>query len=429
MELFQKLGCEIEERWRAQNYNEEIFPSLAAAALKSSDLPAKVSAWEIVEWTLKQVELPRQKDPRATFAEPPITLFVAPRFFIDAYIWLEGTTSIHQHSFCGAFQVLLGSSIHSWYEFDRQEAVNSFLEIGDMRLKLCQLLEVGDVQEIQAGRQYVHSLFHLDQPSVTIVVRTDRSPLFLPQFSYYKPSLAADPFYEHETTTRKLQTITALFRAKHGETDRLIAELLARSDFHTSFLILRTVHDWLKSDHLNELFDIAGPAERFERFLDLVRGRHGDKAGVLSEVFAREEMVGEIMKRRSVVTNPEHRFFLALLLNVDGKENIFQLIAQRFPDMDPVEKILDWTLDLAQTRVVGMKMQNALGIAEFDNLDLQVLEYLLRDIHENDMAGKLLEEHGEEHAADLIGKLDEKIRKIREAVIFRPLFARETNLI
>src|SRR5258708_40078157 len=126
MEIFQTLGSEIEDLWRDKNYDEDIFPSLAADALRRIDLPSKVSAWEIVEWTLKQSELLRQKDPRANFGEPPITLFVGPRFYIDAYIWLEGTTAIHQHGFCGAFQVLMASSIHSWFEFEPSEKLKAF---------------------------------------------------------------------------------------------------------------------------------------------------------------------------------------------------------------------------------------------------------------------------------------------------------------
>lgn len=426
MKIFQHLGESIENLWRDLDYNEEVFPALAAEALKKADLPSKVSTWEIVEWTLGQSELPRQKDPRASFAEPPITLFVAPRFYIDAYFWLEGTTSIHQHGFCGAFQVLLGSSIHSWYEFDKRESVNSFLEIGDMRLKICQLLSVGDVQEIFPGRQYVHALFHLDQPSVTIVVRTDKSPLFLPQFSYYKPSLAADPFYEHETTSRKQQTIVALFRSKHPDTDRMIAELLKRSDLHTSFLILGTVRDWLKGDRMDDLFGTSGQIGRFKELLSITRERHGEKGDELARVFERQAMQDEILKRRQVVIDPEHRFFLALLLNVDGKENIFHLISQRFADTDPVEKVLDWTLDLSQTRVVGASAQNALGIEGFDSLDLQLLEYLLRGVDEADMPARLREE---ETAEELVGQLNARLIKLRSAPIFKPLFATETDII
>lgn len=417
MQVFQTLGTEVEDLWRDKNYDEEIFSSLAADALRRADLPSKVSAWEILEWTLKQSELPRQKDPQGTFGDPPITIFVGPRFYIDAYVWLEGTTAIHQHSFCGAFQVLMGSSIHSWYEFDLREKINAFVELGDMRLKLCELLETGGIREIRAGRQYIHSLFHLDQPSVTIVIRTDRSPLYLPQFSYHKPTLAADPFYEHETTGRKLRTISAMFRAKYPETGRLIEELLAESDLHTSFLILRLVYDWARSDQVGQIFGLDGSVDRFERFVAVVRQRHGSRADELAEVFKQNSWMGEIVSRRAVVTDPDHRFFLALVLNVEGKENIFALIKQRFPDADPIEKILDWTFDMAQTRVVGMKIPNALGIAGLDSYDLSVLEYLLKGLSEGEMAAMLAREYPDDNAE----KLSETVVKIKDGVIFRPL--------
>ena len=115
MEDFQKLGELIEDRWRLQNYSEQLFPEIAAKALAESDLPARVDPWEIIRWVQTERSLPEQKDADGRFGDPPITLFVGPRFYIDVYYWLDGTTSIHQHSFTGAFQVLLGSSIHSHY--------------------------------------------------------------------------------------------------------------------------------------------------------------------------------------------------------------------------------------------------------------------------------------------------------------------------
>lgn len=211
MELFRELGEQIEDVWRERNYNEEDFPLLAADALRRADLPSKISAWEVIESALRETELPPQKDVAGNFGDPPITLFVAPRFYIDVYFWLEGTTAIHQHSFCGAFQVLMGSSIHSWYEFAAHERINSFVETGEMSLKLCELLEIGDVKEIRAGRQYIHGLFHLDQPSATITVRTEKSPLFLPQYSYHKPFLAIDPFFRTKRLSRSCKASRRCF--------------------------------------------------------------------------------------------------------------------------------------------------------------------------------------------------------------------------
>jgi len=419
MELFHKLGAEVEETWRAQNYNEEVFPAIASEALRRADLPSKISAWEVIEWTLGETELPPQKDPAARFGNPPITLFVSPRFYIDVYFWLDGTTAVHQHGFAGAFQVLLGSSIHSWYEFDRTEAVNSFVEIGEMSLKVCELLKVGDVQEIRPGRQYIHSLFHLDQPSATIVVRTDKSPLYLPQFAYYKPSLAIDPFYEHETTTRKIQAANVLFQVNHADTDRLVNQMLETSDFHTSFLILSFVHERLRSQPLGQLFNLDAKSDRFERYLETVCRRHGAKADRLDEVFRYRDSLNEIVRRRSYVTDPEHRFFFALLLNLDDRDTILRLIGSKFPGIDPVEKILDWTHDLAQTRVVGVNIPNALGIEGFEAVDLSILEAFLRGRSEAEARDSLESDYGAERLAAI--DVDRKVARIRESVIFKPL--------
>lgn len=80
MELFQKLGDEIETLWLEKNYNEEELPAIAAEALRRAGLPSKLTAWDVVEWSLKQRELPPQRDLHGNFADPPITIFSAAAF-------------------------------------------------------------------------------------------------------------------------------------------------------------------------------------------------------------------------------------------------------------------------------------------------------------------------------------------------------------
>ena len=126
IEKFNKLGAKIETLWRDKNYAEDEFPAIAAKYLTESAISGDISAWDVIDWGLNEPQLPEQKDLHANFADPPITVFNAPRFHIDVYYWLEGTTAIHQHSFCGAFQVLHGSSIHSWYDFEPTLSINSF---------------------------------------------------------------------------------------------------------------------------------------------------------------------------------------------------------------------------------------------------------------------------------------------------------------
>lgn len=421
MKLFKELGESIEKLWRDENYDEEIFPSIAKKALEEANLPEQITAWEVIEWTLMQTNLPDQKDLNASFGDPPITLFNAPRFHIDVYFWLEGTTATHQHGFCGAFQVLHGSSIHSWYEFDRTEKLNAFTEIGEISLKVCEILEIGDVQEIFAGKQYIHSLFHLEQPSATIVVRTHKSPLHLPQFSYHKPNLAVDPFFNEANTVKKTQALTALIRSKHPDTEKFITELLENSDFQTSYTILSTVRMYHGHNHMQKVFNLPKSKEEFTKYLEIVGNKHKKFADVLPQVFAYQAKLDQIVQQRSYVKDPEHRFFLALLLNVEGRERIFELIKSKYPEDSPLERVLDWVSDLANTKVLGMNIPNALGVADFDDFDVIVLEEILKDKSDEQIIEQMKSDMPNENVDVLTENIGKRIEKIKSATIFEPL--------
>jgi hypothetical protein len=113
MQFFHDLGSLVEQSWRDVDYCEEVFPELAEQAMTKMIPYGKVDPWEIIRWVNTTTQLPEQQDVAGRFGYPPITLFNGPRFYIDVYYWLDGSTTIHQHAFCGAFHVLLGSSLHS----------------------------------------------------------------------------------------------------------------------------------------------------------------------------------------------------------------------------------------------------------------------------------------------------------------------------
>ena len=145
MQPFSELGALVESRWCDKNYDENLFPDIAARGLREADLTARVDPWDIIRWVHTTTELPRQIDRQGKFGNPPITLFAGPRFYIDVYYWLDSTTSIHQHAFSGAFQVLLGGSVHSNYAFKKRREINPHLLIGDISLKDISLLGKGDI--------------------------------------------------------------------------------------------------------------------------------------------------------------------------------------------------------------------------------------------------------------------------------------------
>jgi hypothetical protein len=308
MKIFDDLGGLVERLWREKNYHDGAFPKIAARALAEADLPAHVSPWEIVRWVHTVAQLPRQQDVDARFGNPPITLYNGPRFYIDIYFWVDGTTQIHQHGFAGAFQVLAGSSIHSRYDFREEEAINAHVSLGQVVFKDSELLKKDDIRPIIPGKKFIHALFHLDRPSATITIRTQGSPQAQPQYSYHKPYLALDPFFKEESAVKKLQTVSLLLTIEHPEAYAQIGELLAASDFQTAFAILDLVFALQGSNTLKKTLRVSTGAEQFEEWLGKARRRHGALADRIPPVLEEERRISDLVRRRGSITGADTAF-------------------------------------------------------------------------------------------------------------------------
>jgi hypothetical protein len=423
MEAFQELGSLVERRWKAENYDEGRFPEIAAQALVESDLPARVDPWDIIRWVHHADTLPQQADVEGRFGNPPITLFYGPRFFIDVYYWLDGATSIHQHSFTGAFQVLLGSSIHSRYSFRENRVVNEHFAVGELALEDVQLLKLTDVRPIRAGQNFIHSLFHLDRPSATITIRTEFTPSASLQYDYRKPYFALDPFFRNPVMTKKRQTVALLLGMKHKDADAMIADLVCSSDFHTAYFVLSDTYEQLQTNEMYSLFGLSTGKDRFKEILDRCRTVHGELTDLILPVLEEQERQVSIVQRRGTITTEAHRFFLALLLNVPNRKKILELVQQRYPSQNPVETILDWVEELGRTRVLGSKETNALGMPEFDDTYVFVLECLLEGLNLEEINQKAVAEYPAESAAELMTRVPSLIEDFKNSILFKSLLA------
>jgi len=385
MQLFAELGALVESRWRDRNYDESKFPDIAAQALSELNPGDRVDPWEIIRWVHTTPDLPEQMDPLGKFGNPPLTLYVGPRFYIDVYYWLDGTTTIHQHSFSGAFQVLLGSSVHTRYRFEKEHEINPHFLTGKIQFRDVSLLTLGDIREIIPGPEFIHSLFHLDRPSATITIRTYKAPADAVQYAYLKPFLAINPFLTDASLTRKVQTVSLLLRMKHRQADTLIGELVESSDFHTAYAVLEQAFEFLCHRELEEILELSRSRDRFEALLGRARVKHGELADLLLPVFEERWRQAEITRRRAEIKSEDHRFFLALLLNVSERTEVLRLVKEKFPDNDAVELVVGWVRELSATRTFGSKEPNVLGIGELDDRHLFVFRGLLEGLTVEEM--------------------------------------------
>jgi hypothetical protein len=411
MEFFAQLGALVEARFREHNFDEASFPEVALESLRELPPSEHLDYPALIRWALSAPRLPPQ-DLSSGFGEPPLTLYVGRRFYIEALFWLDGTTSIHQHAFSGAFHVLAGASLHSRYAFQPRERINSRLLVGDISLVDVTYLKQGDSLPIRSGRSgLVHSLFHLEQPSVTIVIRTPLEPDALPQYRLRRPSLAQASFTRDEKTTRQLQLLEVLRNLGHPDYLPLARGLLTEADFETAFVVL---------DHLNPHLEAAQLTE----LMALVHKRHGALARVLPPVLEEERRQAALIGRRRAVKQGDHRFFLALLLNLPHRQAILEQVRLRYGG-DPIEWCVRCVEEMANLPATVPDEPNVLGF-RMSEVGLLVLRGLIERRSFDEVKAWLLEEGYE---AEDIQERENELRALyeglRELYLFRTLFQDE----
>jgi len=361
---FEKLGRTVADRWQERNFSLEAFPELARLALDEFPPSGNVDLDALIREFLSDDEQPFQSE--SGFGQPELVAFNHPRFYIQILFWLDGTTEIHQHEFSGAFHVMRGSSIHSEFDFTGARSVTPHLRIGELRMKQVELLETGRTVPITSGRECIHSLFHLDTPSVTVVVRTHNDPGTGPQYNYLPPHIAIDPLHSDPLTMRRQQLLDVLETLDDPDYANIVNEMAETLDFERGFKILRYT-----MPHLQNLGE-------WETVLTTFQNRHGELANgvpdTLTECLRRDSLSG----MRNQIVDPDHRFFLALLLNVPTRKDILAFIAKRIPDQSPIETILGWAEELIEPSDFGISLLNAF-ISESPEVPIEALPQMLID--------------------------------------------------
>ncbi len=355
--FFKELGRNVLERWKRKNFSLESFPGIACAVLAESPPSENIDLASFMRGFLLDDEQPSQT--QSGFGQPEIVAYDHPRFYIQLLFWLEGTTEIHQHEFSGAFHVMHGSSIHALYGFENSRPVTPHLRVGDVRMREIELLETGRTVPIVSGQGCIHSLFHLDTPSVTVVIRTQNDPGTSPQFNYQPPHLAVDPLYHDSLLVRRRQLLDVLEQTGDPSYAGLVLEMIAEADFESGYHLL---HHCM--DHLANLGEWETTLAAFEE-------KHGGLASGIAATLEENRRRDTIKALRGTVTEPEHRFFLALLMNVTNRADLLALVARRFPGEKPAATVLRWADELAGdpdcgTALLDASFPETLDIAEED---------------------------------------------------------------
>ncbi len=343
LKQFEQLRVAVENAWNASGRSEAAFSQIASEKLAESGVLTSVNPDEIIAWLMTSREIPSQD--ATDFGQPPVNLHVGDGFYIQALFWIDSTTAIHEHSFSGAFGVLHGSSVHSRYSFTVEKEVSKRLLIGRTDFISAELLQRGDVREILSGDELIHALFHLDRPSVSLVVRTSpKLQLERPQFAYLKPHIAFDDVNLPKLQVVQLRMLESLFATDLEAFWQTAGDLVGKCD---PFILCQT---------LAIAYRQADDAAHWNELVKRIKPENRSLVDYIVPCLKEGNRSNQLFSLRAAVHDPTHRFFLALLLNVPQREEIYKLIAQRFPSQDPKALILKWLGEIFGEGRNGMKI-------------------------------------------------------------------------
>ena len=358
---FERLGALIDQRWTARGRRPGQLAGVATDALGEVPVPADLTPEAILGLLATGTGLPGQRRSSDKFGQPPAVMYRSDNFQVQAITWMDGSTSIHQHGFEGAFRVLQGSSLHVQYAFDDGETLaERHLVAGRLAMADAEILRAGDVRPIAAGSDFIHALFHLDRPSVTIVARNDSSDLPCPQYEYRLPGLGVDVLDVDDRLRMRMRGLHSLYRLDPSQAIEVALDVVGGQDLWTAF---RVCDEWAGT---------YGEGSALEGLTERLGHRHAVLGELLDPMFGEQVRRGRLLARRGMLSESRHRLFLALIINLPDRRSIQKVMQQRFPGEDTDELMAGWVAELSSPRYRGISGL-ILGSDELERLKARIL--------------------------------------------------------
>lgn len=215
----------IESAWRQKAYAMNAFENITYDVLADYDLSAFYSYDQaftlVMDPSLSAMQTPSE------FSELNLKVFDNGKFFVEILHWFDRDTAIHDHNFSGVLAQLHGKSLNLSYSFREMEQDGDDLVFGELSLATVEILKPGVLRRIPLGRSDAHAVYHLDEPTISLIVRTHGLPEYSPQLNYFIPNLRANYDRVDNSLQKKIRSILLAHRVDPEMCKRWFSELLA----------------------------------------------------------------------------------------------------------------------------------------------------------------------------------------------------------
>lgn len=305
------LASNIDAEWCRTGRADADFSKVATELLAK---PLDLDFEKLVHNMCGNEALPEQRRLDQGFGQPAVTLYNDDKFTIEALIWYRSTPAIHEHAFSGAFRILTGSSLHSRYVYSGERQVG-FLSLGRLELQLVEILESGSTRAIPAGSGLIHANFHLEAPTLTLVVRTHQ--VSERELTYLPPGIAYDPARRTPASHKLMQLLDTLHQIKYLHYFECVDTAIRNSDLYDGIAIVMRA-----GAHLDD--------SSYQQLTHLLRDVHGADTECIIRSLNEERRRSQIMRLLTNVVDPDLRFFLACLLTFSTRKPVLDTMILRY---------------------------------------------------------------------------------------------------
>ena len=258
-DYFLTLGTQMAAGLGATPDARAVFAEIACGVLHEVPAPP-VDVLAMADWAAAQNPLPRQVNFRSGFGQPPLVVFEAPGFYIEVLFWFPSRTAIHGHGFTGAFRVLSGCSVQVEYRFEETSAPEPGVRYGRLEPRDLAMIGPGDVSAIEGHDEFIHTVAHLGQPSLTLVARTPGRK-GVAQHAFYRCGFSHRSVHDEQTVSRQSDVLAAVFRARPAAFTGRLIQFLKRSD---TILFVQVLHRLLSQLGVSDFSEHAMATVREE---------------------------------------------------------------------------------------------------------------------------------------------------------------------
>ncbi|HEX6099584.1 MAG TPA: hypothetical protein VF432_24940 [Thermoanaerobaculia bacterium] len=195
IDSLRSLAARINGEWKSAGAKVSALPAIAARILEDAQPHREYDGLaSLAGWTLSSRTFPQPCNPFGPQGPPAFTIWSDGCFFANIYAYTTPEVVIHDHDFAGAFTNLSGTTIHATYAFPDAERVAPEVHVGELAVREVEVVRTGDVRRIDPGRRFIHQVWHVDQPTVVLVLRTGPLPAPRRQFQYLRAGFATEVF-------------------------------------------------------------------------------------------------------------------------------------------------------------------------------------------------------------------------------------------